>query len=130
MVDEAEEYRSEDRRRKEKVEVRNEADAAAYSAEKFLREQGDQVPDVIRSKVEAKIASVKDALEGDGIDAIRRRTEELGQAMQEIGSKMYETAGAAGAAPGAGASGAEPEGDDGDDAVDDEDIIDGEFSEA
>jgi molecular chaperone DnaK len=119
MVGEAEEYRGEDRERKEKVQVRNEADTAAYSAEKFLREQGEQVPDEIRSKVEGKIEAVREALKEDEVDVIRRRTAELGEAMQEIGSKMYEEAGAQGAE--AGQQGEADE--------DDEDVIDAEFSE-
>jgi len=119
MVDEAEEYRGEDRERKEKVQVRNEADTAAYSAEKFLREQGEQVPDEVRSKVEGKVEAVREALKGDEVDVIRRRAAELGEAMQEIGSKMYEEAGAQEA-------GAEEQGGSG---GDEEDVIDAEFTE-
>ena len=125
MVDQAEHYRDEDRERKEKVQVRNEADTAAYSAEKFLREQGEQVPDDIRSNVEAKIEAVKDALKGDQVDVIRRRAAELGEAMQEIGSRMYEDASGPTAQPGAGEPGRAGESPDGG-----EDVIDGEFSEA
>jgi len=117
MVEEAEEYRGEDRERKEKVQVRNEADTAVYSAEKFLREQGDQVPEEVRSKVEAKIEDVREALKEDAVDVIRRRTAALGEAMQEIGSQMYEDAGAQTAGP-------ESEADAGD-----EDVIDAEFTE-
>jgi len=123
MVEEAEQFRGEDQRRKEKVEARNEADTAAYSAEKFLREQGDQVPDDIRSDVEDKIKDVKEALTGDDMDVLRRCTEQLGQAMQAIGSRMYEGADDAGATAGAERPGDEPE-------RDDEDVIDADFSEA
>jgi molecular chaperone DnaK len=116
MVEAAEQHRAEDRRKKEKVEVRNRADTTVYSAEKLLREQAEQIPADARSDVEAKIESLKEALEADEVDAIRRRTEELGQAMQEMGSRMYQ------GQPGPGEA-AGPQQDD------DEDVIDGEFSE-
>jgi len=121
MVDEAEEYRGEDREQKEKVQVRNEADAAAYGAEKFLREQGEQVPEEIRAKVEGKIEAVRETLKGDQVDRIRQCTAELGEAMQEIGSKMYEEAEAQGGGEAAGAQGGMDEAD--------EDVIDAEFTE-
>ena len=123
MVEEAEQHRSEDQGRKEKVQVPNEADSAVYSAQKRLREQGDQVPDDLRSKLESKIAAVEDALERDAVDDIRQRAEELRQAMQEMGARMYEGGAGSAAAAGAGEAGPEAQGED-------EDIIDGEFSEA
>jgi molecular chaperone DnaK len=125
MIKEAEQHRDEDRRRGEKVQARNQADAAVYSAERFLREHGDKIPDGARSDVETKIRDVRDALEDDDLGAIRRRTEELGQAVQEIGSRMYESA------PDSGES-SPPRGEASEDGVpeDDEDIIEGDFSEA
>ncbi len=121
MVKQAEASRGEDRRRKERVGARNQADAAVYSAEKFLREQGDQVPADIRSKVEEKIEALKDVLDEEDVSVIRRYTQELEEAMQEIGSRMYEGA----ADSGSEAGPANPE------AKDDEgDVIDGEFTEA
>ncbi len=123
MVQQAEDYRGEDRRKKERVEARNRADTAAYSAEKLLREQGEQVPADARSNIEERIKAVKDVLEGDDVDTIRRRTEGLEEAMQEIGSRMYEGAGGSGAASDGEAPSAGPDGNE-------EDVIDGEFSEA
>ncbi|MBS3783451.1 MAG: molecular chaperone DnaK [Anaerolineae bacterium] len=123
MVGEAEQHREEDRRKKEKVEARNEADTAVYSAEKLLREQGDKVPAEARSTVETKIKAVRDALQEDQTDAIRRRSQELRQAMQELGAKMYEDSPGPDATAGAGGAGPEEQ-------PDDEDVIDGEFSEA
>ncbi len=122
MVDEAEQHREEDRRREERVQARNKADTAVYSAEKFLREQGDQVPAEAHSTVGSKIEAVKDALEGDQVEVIRQRTEELGQAMQEMGSRMYQEGSGPDAAPGAGRPGAGAQNGD-------EDVIDGDFSE-
>jgi molecular chaperone DnaK len=124
MVTDAESFREEDRQRKEAVEARNTADSAVYSAEKLLREQADKVPDEAKSNVEAKIEAVKKALEGDDINAIQQATAELSGAMQELGAAMYEPAGAETPPPG---------GDSGPDAGPaggDEDVIEGEFSEA
>ncbi|MGD8244438.1 MAG: molecular chaperone DnaK [Anaerolineae bacterium] len=125
MVEEAERHREEDRRRGEKVQARNQADAAVYSAERLLREHGDEVPAGTRSDVETKMGAVREALQDDDLGTIRRRTEELVQAVQQVGSKMYESA----TDPGTGPS---PQGEAPDDELreDDEDIIEGDFSEA
>ena len=120
MVHEAEQHQEEDRRRKEEVEVRNTADNAVYSAEKFLREQDDKVPANLRSETEAKIEALKSALQGSDIGAIRQRAEELGQMIQQVGASMYQQADP-GASPPPG--GEEPPG------AGEEDVIEGEFSE-
>ncbi len=121
MVKEAERFAAEDRRRKEEVEVRNNADSAIYSAEKVLRDQGDKVPGNVRSDVESKIQALKDALGGKDVDLIRRRTTELGYAVQQIGQAMYGQAGGPGATPPPGGSGSSGPG---------EDVVDGEFRQA
>lgn len=125
MVEEADQYRREDQQKKERVEARNEANNAVYSAEKFLREQGDGVPSDMRSGVEGKVEAVKEALDGGEVDTIRQRTEALRQTMQQVGSKMYQGKRAATTPPPEGPSSA-----DGATSDDDEDIIEGEFSEA
>jgi len=126
MVQEAERHREQDRKRKEEVEARNAADNAVYSAEKFLREQEDKVPANLRSQTEAKIEALRNALQGSDVGAIRERTEELGQLMQQVGAAMYEQAGPGTTPPPGGEppSGGEPPG------GGDEDVIEGEFSEA
>jgi molecular chaperone DnaK len=121
MVSEAEEYRAEDRRRKEGAEVRNKADTTVYSAEKLLREQGDKAPGEMRATVEEKLEALKEALKGDQDDVIRQRTEELGQAVQELGAQMYTEEAGPGSPQGAEEPGGEPE--------DEEDVVEGEFSE-
>jgi molecular chaperone DnaK len=125
MVQDAEKHRDADQQRKGQVEARNMADNAVYSAEKFLREQGDKVPGHLRSEAEAKIEALKNALQSEDVVAMRRETEELGQVIQQLGASMYEGAGP-GAPPPPG--GQPPEG--GEAPDDEEDIIDGEFSEA
>ena len=122
MVQEAEQYGEQDRNRKEEVEARNIADNAVYSAEKLLREQGDKVPPQLRSEMEAKIEALKSALQGSDVGAVRQRTDELSQVMQQVGAAMYQEAGP-GAPPPPGGEGETPEGGE-------EDVIEGEFSEA
>jgi len=122
MVHEAEQHREQDRQRKEQVEARNIGDNAVYSAEKFLREQGDNVPANLRSDTEAKIEALKNALQGSDINAIRRHTEELSQALQQVGAAMYQEASPGAPPPPPG--GEQPPG------GGEEDVIEGEFSEA
>jgi molecular chaperone DnaK len=122
MVGDAEKYREQDRQRKEEVEARNIGDNAVYSAEKLLREQGDKVPADLRSDAEAKVEALKNALQGGDFSAIRRSTEELRQAIQQVGAAMYQEAGP-GAPPPPGGEGEPPGGGE-------EEVVEGEFSEA
>ncbi|MBE9506852.1 MAG: molecular chaperone DnaK [Chloroflexi bacterium] len=122
MVGDAEKYREQDRQRKEEVEARNIGDNAVYSAEKLLREQGDKVPADLRSDAEAKVEALKNALQGGDFSAIRRSTEELSQAIQQVGAAMYQEAGP-GAPPPPGGEGEPPGGGE-------EEVVEGEFSEA
>ena len=89
MIKEAERHAEEDRRRREEAEARNAADSAIYVAEKALREQGERVPADVRSDVEAKVSALRTALQGKDVAAIRRRTQELTQAVQQIGAAIY-----------------------------------------
>ncbi|MFQ6000616.1 MAG: Hsp70 family protein, partial [Anaerolineae bacterium] len=93
MVKEAREHEAEDKRRKEEIEARNNADSMAYTAEKTLRDLGDKVPSDVRSEVEAKVKEVREAMQGKDIPLIRRKTQELAETMQKIGARMYEAAG-------------------------------------
>jgi len=93
MVGEAERFAEEDRKRKEEVEARNNADSMIYQSEKVLRELGDKVPAGVRSEVEGKVSTLRTALQGKDVNEIRRRTQELAQAMQKIGAAMYGQAG-------------------------------------
>src|SRR5258705_853978 len=102
MVKEAAAHANEDKKRRDEVEARNTADAAIFTAEKALREGGDKVPAEVRTSVEAKVASLRKALEGTDIEAVTRATNELYQAVQQVGSAMYEGAGAAGGPGGPG----------------------------
>jgi molecular chaperone DnaK len=90
MRKDAELHAEEDRRRKELIEARNSADNTAYAAEKALRDFGEKVPADTRSEVEAKVAEVKKAAEGEDVDAIKSATEALGQVIQKIGAAVYQ----------------------------------------
>ena len=121
MKQEAETYAEEDRRRREEIELRNQADSMAYQAEKTLRDLGDKIPPDMHSEVEAKVKEVRDALQGTDIEAVRRAISALSEAMQSMGAHVYGQAGAPppeGAPPG-------PEGE----GPPDEGTVEGEFRE-
>ncbi|GBD11886.1 Chaperone protein DnaK [bacterium HR23] len=107
MVQEAQRYAEEDRRRKEEVELRNQADQMAYQAEKLLREHTGRIPTDLAQRVQEKVNALRDALKGQDIALIRTRMNDLSQAMQEIGLRVYQQAGTP--PPGAGPSGPGPQ---------------------
>ncbi len=90
MRQDAEAHADEDRKRKEMIEVRNNADNTAYAAEKALKEFGDKVPAEVKSEIETKVADVRSKAQGDDMEAIKAATEALGQAIQKIGASVYE----------------------------------------
>jgi len=120
MVREAEQHAAEDRERREQVEARNQADSLAYSAEKTLHDLGDKVPADVRSDIESKIQSVREAVQGNDVAAMRRQSEELSQALQRVGASMYQQEGGPTPPPGGGEQGGQPE---------DEGTVEGEFRE-
>jgi len=126
MSREAEQHAAEDAKRKEEVEVRNSADSLAYTAEKALRDYGDKVSEDVKQEIDAKIASVKSALQGQDIDSIRNATKELSQAMQKAGESLYQQPGQpppSGAEPGGEKPGGEEPG------GGEEGTVEGEFRE-
>jgi molecular chaperone DnaK len=90
MKREAEQYASQDTKRKEEIERRNSADSLVYTAEKTLRDQGDKIPADVKQEIDAKIASVKSALQGQDVNTIRNGMQELSQAMQKVGASAYQ----------------------------------------
>jgi len=96
MVKEAEQHSEEDKRRREGVDTRNQADSMAYNMEKTLRDMGDRVPPQLKSEAEEKVAAVRSALQGTDIDQVRRTTQELENVMQRIGAEVYSHSGAPG----------------------------------
>lgn len=90
MQKEAEANASEDTRRKSEAEVRNNADTMAYQAEKMLRDNKDKIGTDLNTEVERKISTVRSALQGSDTEAIKRATTELTDAMQKVGSAVYQ----------------------------------------
>ncbi|MFC1937396.1 molecular chaperone DnaK [Chloroflexota bacterium] len=89
MRQEAEAHAAEDTMRREEVEARNTADTMAYTAEKTLRDHKDKIPADLNQEIEGKIQAVRSALQGTDIEAVRRTSQELSQAMQGVGSAIY-----------------------------------------
>jgi len=109
-VKEAEQYAEEDKKRKEAIEIRNNADQLVYQSEKTLSEIGDKVDQADKDAVQAEVDKVKEALKGTDNDQIKAATEALQQKFYEISTKLYQQANPQGQ-PGADA-GAQPGGDD------------------
>ena len=122
MRKEAEAHAEEDKKRKEGIEIHNQADNMVYTAEKLLNENGDKIPDAMKDELKTKIEAVKSTLNGTDYDAMKARSEELNQAVQKIGASMYQQQPGPDAAGGAGSN---PES--GPSASGSDDVVDGEF---
>ncbi|MBP5603287.1 MAG: Hsp70 family protein, partial [Treponema sp.] len=108
MVKDAEANAAADKAKREGVDARNEADSLIYATEKSIKDLGDKINGAEKEKVEAAIAALKQALQGDNTEEIKAKTEELKQSSYKIAEELYKQQGAAGAQPGAdGAAGAE-----------------------
>jgi len=119
MVNDAESHADEDRKKKEEAEVRNTADSLVYGTEKTLADLGDKVPEDTKSDVEAAVAEVKKALEGDDIEAIKSATTALQEKSYKLAEIVYQQAQDQQAAEG----GAAPEADE---EVADYEVVDGD----
>ena len=109
-VKDAEAHAQEDKKRKEEIEVRNNAESLVYNSEKTVKELGDKVSGEEKAKVETEIENVKKALEGKDTDKIKEATEKLTTVFYELTEKLYKNAnpnGATGAETTAGTEGAE-----------------------
>ena len=100
-VKEAEQYAAQDKKMKEDVEVRNQADQMVYQSEKTLGEVGDKIPADEKAKVQSGIDKLKEVLKGDDTDAIKSATEELTQMFYQMSEKLYQQANPQGAQGGA-----------------------------
>jgi len=89
MVGEAQRYAEEDRRKRSEAETRNQADNLVYGAEKLLREQGDKVPQDLRTEIEGKITATRNAIQQGNVAEMQSASQELGQALQKVGSAVY-----------------------------------------
>ena len=127
LVKEAEANASEDKKKQELIEARNQADGLIYGTEKSIKDLGDKLDAAVKSDIEGKIASLRKLAEGEDVAAIKKASEELAQASHKLAEQLYSQAqgqpGAEGAQPGAGtgtAGGKKP----------DDDVIDADFTES
>ncbi len=122
MVEDAATHEEEDRKRREQVEARNQADQLAYAVEKALEDVKDKLPEEKVSEVEGKVKSLREAIEGNDAAAMKTHTEALEAAMKELAAAAYSSAASdTGGAP----TGEQPA----DAAKADDDVIDAEFEE-
>ena len=91
-VKEAEKFAAEDKKQKEKVEVRNNADQMVYQSEKTLQDAGDKLSSDEKATVQAKVDALKESLKGDNTDEIKQKQEELQKAIYDISAKLYQQA--------------------------------------
>jgi molecular chaperone DnaK len=123
-VRESRENEAEDRRRRELVEARNQADSLAYQTEKTLRDLGDRVPAGERTNIENKLNALRESIQGDDLSSIRQQTDDLQNAFHALSQQLYAqqpegpTQG-----PDGGGQGQSPQGDD-------DEVVEGEFREA
>ena len=129
MKKEAESHETDDKKRREVIDLRNQSDSLVYNMEKQLKEHGDKVGADVRGNIEAEINNLKEAAKGEDPDRIRKAIEGLNTAAYKLGEAVYKTApqagapGEAGAAPDAAAG--QPQGDAG--KKKDDDVIDAEY---
>ena len=121
MVQDAEVHASEDKKKRELIEARNQADSLAYQTEKSLKEYGDKIDAAEKQKIEEGLATLKKALEGNDPDAIKKASDDLMQASHKLAEAVY-----AKAQPGAGEAAGEPSAEAG---AKGEKVVDADFEE-
>ncbi|MBM0168725.1 molecular chaperone DnaK [Altererythrobacter sp. C41] len=123
MVQDAEKFAEEDKKRRASAEARNQADSLVHATQKQLEEHGDKISADLKSQVEAALAEAKTALEGDDVDAINAKAQALTDLAMKMGQEIYsqEQAAAADAPTDGAAAGSE--------GGSEEDVVDAEFSE-
>jgi molecular chaperone DnaK len=117
MVKDAEAHASEDKKRRELVDAKNHAEAMIHTAQKTMAEAGSKVAESDKSVIEAAISALKSTIEGEDVEAIKARTNDLAQASMKLGEALYRSQGAGGPS----AEGAQSGGKD--------DVIDADFKE-
>jgi len=141
MVNDAARYEAEDRKRRDKVEAKNNAESLIYQTEKTLRQAGEGVDPAVRARIEEAISALKSSKESDDLQRIKADSERLTQALYEMTQKMYSSQGAQGSQCGGGTCGAgrdggtygaygyghNPQGQAGGDRVPEDDIIDADY---
>jgi molecular chaperone DnaK len=124
LVKEAEANSAEDRRKREEVETRNQADQMVYQAEKVIKENESKIPADLKTEVEGKLAAVKEAAKGSDTDSLKKAMDELNESLQKIGQHIYSGPGDGpdgGSAPGEGPASAPKS--------EEEEVVDAEYKE-
>lgn len=127
MVKDAEANAEADKKKKEEVETRNQAEALMHSTEKTLKENGDKISAADKTMIEEAIAALKTALEGTDTEAIKAKSDALMQASLKLGEAMYKAQGAAGGST-EGAAGADAGAQSGSNGGDDK-VVDADYEE-
>jgi molecular chaperone DnaK len=121
MVQDAEKFAEEDKKRREAAEARNNADSLVHATEKQLQEHGDKIDAGLKSEIEAALAEAKTAIDGGDVEAIKAKSQALTDLAMKMGQAIYEKEQAAAASPdGEGGEAA---------SAGDEEVVDAEFSE-
>ncbi|HEY4547378.1 MAG TPA: molecular chaperone DnaK [Pedomonas sp.] len=118
MVKEAEQFASEDKKRRELAEARNQAESLIHTTERSVSEAGDKVSGELKSSIEAAVSDLRGALGGEDVSDIQAKTQALGQLSMKLGEEIYKQEPGAGGAAEGGQAGAKDEG-----------VVDAEFSE-
>ncbi|MDD6924534.1 MAG: molecular chaperone DnaK [Veillonellaceae bacterium] len=127
MVKEAQAHEAEDKKQKETVEVKNNADSLVYQAEKAVKDLGDKADKSKVDAVNSAVQKVKEALKGGDTEAIKKATEELQKPLYELSAAAYQAAGGDAAAGAQGAAGAGQQ--TSSDTKNDDDVVDAEYTE-
>ncbi len=123
MVKEAEAHASEDRAKREEVELRNQADHMIHQAEKVIKDNEDKIPADVKAEVNTKLEALKAAAKGSDTNALRKEMDEFNESLQKIGQHIYQQAGTPAAGPSDGQPGQPEEG------RKEEDVVDADYRE-
>jgi molecular chaperone DnaK len=129
MVRDAEAHATEDKKRKETVEARNQLDSLVYSTEKSLKEYGGDLDATVKDNIEAALKKARETLESQDADAMRKAAEELSQSSHKLAEAMYAKASQQ---QGTQQPGANKQDDEGAGPADDkkkDDVVDADFTE-
>lgn len=132
MVKEAEKFSEEDKKKKESVEVKNQADTLVYSVEKSLKDFGDKVTQDEKLKIEQKLNDLKEAIKGSDTEKIKKEMEELSKVAHKLAEEVYKEAQARAQkqqAPGTGPQAEQGKADEPKKKTDGDEVIDAEFKE-
>ena len=129
LVKDAEAHSEEDKKRRETVEIRNQADSLIYGTEKNLQEHGEKIPEEEKTKIQEAIDGMKKAMEGDDVEAMKAAMQTLTTASHKLAEEMYKKTSAETAAGSNTGDGSSPNGEATNGTQQDETVVDAEFEE-